>query len=136
MQLRWIRFTVAVSLCAASGFGQYPMGTPGYNPPSGGYHSSTGIAIGAGAAAGIGIGYLVLRNHNHNRAKISGCLQASDHAETLLDDQNNTYNLINSESVPLKSGERVELRGKRVRSPGTLAFEVQGMGKDYGQCQK
>jgi hypothetical protein len=102
----------------------------------GGYHSSTGIAIGAGAAAGIGIGYLVLRNHNHNHAKISGCLQASDHAETLLDDQNNTYNLINSESVPLKSGERVELRGKRVRSPGTLAFEVQGMVKDYGQCRQ
>jgi hypothetical protein len=134
MQLRWIRFTVAVSLCAASGFGQYPMGTPGYNPPSGGYHSSTGIAIGAGAAAGIGIGYLVLRNHN--RAKISGCLQASDHAETQLDDENKTYNQIISESVPLKSGERVELRGKRVRSPGTLAFEVQGMVKDYGQCRQ
>jgi hypothetical protein len=135
MRLRWIRFAFAVSLSVASSFGQYPTGTPGYNPPSGGYHSSTGIAIGAGAAAGVGIGYLVLRNHRH--ATVSGCLQSTDHVDTLLDSKQNTYTLINSESVPLKAGERVELRGKKIqRDSGTLAFEVHGLVKDYGQCQQ
>ena len=134
MKLRWIRFTVAVSVSAASSFGQYPAGTPGYNPPSGGYHSSTGIAIGAGAAAAVGIGYLVLRKHNH--ATVSGCLQSADNLDTLLDSKQNTYTLINSKSVPLKAGERVELRGKKVQqNSGTLAFEVHGLVKDYGQCQ-
>ena len=125
---RWIRFAAAVSLSAASSFGQYPAGTPG------GYHSSRGIAIGAGAAAAAGIGYLVLRNHKH--ATVSGCLQSADNVDTLLDSKQNTYTLINSKSMPLKAGEHVELRGKKIqRNPGTLAFEVHGLVKDYGQCQ-
>jgi hypothetical protein len=123
MKLRWIRFADAVSLSAASSFGQYPAGTPGYNPPSRGYHSSTGIAIGAGAAAGIGIGYLVLRNHHH--ATVSGCLQSADNVDTLLDSKQNTYTLINTKSVALQAGERVELRGKKVQGNSGLAFEVQ-----------
>jgi hypothetical protein len=135
MKLRWIRFAAAVSLSAASSFGQYPTGTPGYTPPSGGYHSSTGIAIGAGAAAAVGIGYLVLRNHNH--ATVSGCLQSADNVDTLLDSRQNTYSLINSKSVPLKVGERVELRGKKVQqNSGPLAFEVHGLVKDYGPCHQ
>jgi hypothetical protein len=75
-----LRFAVALSLGTASIFGQYPGGS---SQPPGGYHSSTGIAIGAGAAAGIG--YLVLRNHN--RGTVVGCLRsASNASETLLHD--------------------------------------------------
>ena len=130
MQSQCVRLIVALSLSAAAAFGQYPAGTS-----PGGYHSSTGIAIGAGAAAAAGIGYLVLRNHH---GKVSGCVQSIDHVETLLDDsQKNAYTLINLNAVPLKTGERVELRGKRIRqNSGTPAFEVHGLIKDYGQCQQ
>jgi len=130
MQSQCVRLIVALSLSAAAAFGQYPAGTS-----PGGYHSSTGIAIGAGAAAAAGIGYLVLRNHH---GKVSGCVQSIDHVETLLDDsQKNVYTLINLNAVPLKTGERVELRGKRIRqNSGTPAFEVHGLIKDYGQCQQ
>jgi len=130
MQARWFRFTIALSLSAAAAFGQYPAGTS-----PGGYHSSTGIAIGAGAAAGAGIGYLVLRNHD--RGKVTGCLQSADNAGRLLDDNQKTYALINPAAVPLQTGERVELRGKRIRqSSGTFAFEIHGLIKDYGPCQQ
>src|ERR1700674_597576 len=94
--------TLALSLCANLGFGQYPGGStpppggssqaPGaYNPSTGGYHSSTGIAIGAAAAAGVGIAYLVLRNHA--RGNVVGCLQPSDAASTTLvsDNKKSTY---------------------------------------------
>jgi len=130
MQSQCVRLIVALSLSAAAAFGQYPAGTS-----PGGYHSSTGIAIGAGAAAAAGVGYLVLRNHH---GKVSGCVQSIDHVETLLDDsQKNAYTLINLNAVPLKTGERVELRGKRIRqNSGTPAFEVHGLIKDYGQCQQ
>ena len=130
MQSQCVRLIVALSLSAAAAFGQYPAGTS-----PGGYHSSTGIAIAAGAAAAAGIGYLVLRNHH---GKVSGCVQSIDHVETLLDDsQKNVYTLINLNAVPLKTGERVELRGKRIRqNSGTPAFEVHGLIKDYGQCQQ
>jgi hypothetical protein len=128
-----LRFAVALSLGTASIFGQYSGGS---SQLPGGYHSSTGIAIGAGAAAGVGIGSLVLRNHN--RGTVVGCLQsASNASETLLhDNKNNTYALINSDSVPLKMGERVALRGKRIqRGSGRPAFAVHGLIKDYGQCE-
>jgi hypothetical protein len=131
MQSRWVQLTVVLSLSAAAAFGQYPAGTS-----PGGYHSSTGIAIGAGAAAGVGIGYLVL--HNHNRGKVTGCLQSAGNAGMLLDDnKKNSYALINPDAVTLKTGERVELRGKRIQQgSGTFAFEVRGLVKDYGQCQQ
>jgi hypothetical protein len=130
MHSRWVRFILALSLSAAAAFGQYPAGTS-----PGGYHSSTGIAIGAGVAAGAGIGYLVLRNHN--RSKVTGCVQSADRAGSLLDDNRKTHALINPAGVPLQTGERVALRGKRIRqSSGTFAFEVQGLIKDYGPCQQ
>jgi hypothetical protein len=140
--------TLAVSLCANLGFGQYPGGStpppggssqaPGaYNPSTGGYHSSTGIAIGAAAAAGVGIAYLVLRNHA--RGNVVGCLQPSDAASTTLvsDNKKSTYTLINNDSVTLKTGERVALKGKKIRqNSGELAFEVHGLAKDYGACER
>jgi hypothetical protein len=134
------RFTILLCLCAVPTFGQYPGGaiqpSGGYNPSMGGYHTSTGIAIGAGVAAGVGIIYLVL--HNRNRGRVVGCLQSASNAtETLRDDnRKETYTLINSDSVPLKAGERVALKGKKVsQSSGGRAFEVHGLIKDYGQCE-
>ena len=60
MRSKWmVRTAVAVSLSATSAFGQYPGGSSGtYN--GGGYHASTGIAIGA-AAVGAEVGILALR---------------------------------------------------------------------------
>jgi hypothetical protein len=142
------RFAILFSLCAVSTFGQYPGGAmpppaggatppPGaYNPSMGGYHAGTGIAIGAGAAAGVGILYLVM--HNRHRSEVVGCLQSANNvSETLRDDNGkDTYTLINSESVPLKAGERVALKGKKVsQSSGGRAFEVHGLIKNYGPCE-
>jgi hypothetical protein len=95
-------------------------------------HRHAGPAIGAAAAAGIG--YLVLRNHDH--ATVSGCVQSAESMDTLLDSKQNSYTLINTKSVPLKAGERVELRGKKVQRNSGPAFEVHGLVKDYGQCQQ
>ena len=139
---------LALSLCANLARGQYPVGStpppggssqaPGaYNPSSGGYHSSTGIAIGAAAAAGVGIAYLVLHNHAHGN--VVGCLQPSDAASTrsVSDNKKSTYTLINNDSVTLKTGERVALKGNKIRqNSGELAFEVHGLAKDYGACER
>jgi hypothetical protein len=124
--------TLALSFCASLALGQYPGGS---NPPAGGYHSSTGIAIGAVAAAGAGVAYLVV--HNHNRGAVTGCLLPSGtESNMLLNDKKGTYTLINNDSVPLKTGDRVALRGKRIRqNSGELAFEVHGLAKDYGPCE-
>jgi len=128
-----ICLTVALSFCANYAFAQDP---GSYSPGTGGYHTSTGIAIGA-AAAGVGIAYLVLHNHAHG--EVTGCIQSSSAAEmTLLSDNKKTsYTLINNLSVALKTGDRVALKGKKIRqSSGDFAFEVHGLAQDYGACEQ
>src|ERR1700681_2010068 len=96
-----ICITVALSLTAGEAHGESGRATPGgYNPGMGGYHSSTGIAIGAAAAAGVGIAYLVL--HNRVTGKVVGCVESSGSTMLLSDDKNSTYTLIKTDSVTLK----------------------------------
>ena len=126
------RLIAVFLLSTLSAFGQYPGGSQ-----PGGYHSSTGIAVGAAAAAGVGVGYLVL--HNHNRGTVVGCLRsANGSSATLLeDDKKDTYTLINAGSIPLNPGERVALKGKRIRqTSGELTLEVHGLAKNYGSCAR
>jgi hypothetical protein len=53
------------------------------------------------------------------------------------DNKKSTYTLINNDSVTLKTGERVALKGKKIRqNSGELAFEVHGLAKDYGACER
>jgi hypothetical protein len=123
---------------STSAFGQYggTGGTTGggtkgavYTPPKGGYSSSTGIAIGAGAAAGIAVGYFALRS----RHSVVGCVGESANGTTLLSDRT-TYTL-DTGAVNLKVGDRVKLRGKKIKSgSGQPSFAVKRLVKDYGSC--
>ncbi len=108
------------------GTGTYPGGTrPSYG--------SKGAVIGgvvAGAAAGAGLLYWKL----HNRAKVQGCL-TGDGNKLVNEKDNQTYSLTNKQNETLKSGERVELFGKKTRdASGEPTFEVHKMSKDLGQC--
>ncbi len=48
---------------------------------------------------------------------------------------NQTYNLTNKQNESLKTGERVELLGKKAKdASGEPTFEVHKMSKDLGQC--
>ncbi len=108
------------------GTGTYPGGTrPSYG--------SKGAVIGgvvAGAAAGAGLLYWKL----HNRAKVQGCL-TGDGNQLVNEKDNQTYSLTNKQNQSLKSGERVELLGKKAKdASGEPTFEVHKMSKDLGQC--
>ncbi len=138
------RLTVGIALCAflsASALAQtYPTGggapgstSPGvYAPPKGGYSSATGIGIGAGAAAAGVIAHLVL-----HKASIVGCLEPSSDGVKLMNEKDkNTYTL-DANGQDLKAGERVELRGKKVKdSSGKMSFQVQKAPKDLGACSQ
>jgi hypothetical protein len=107
------------------GTGTYPGGSPSYG--------SKGAVIGgvaAGAAVGAGLLYWKL----HSRAKLQGCL--SDGGDKLVTEKDNqTYNLTNKQNQSLKSGERVELLGKKAKdASGEPTFEVRKLSKDLGQC--
>lgn len=133
-----LAIAVMVSLCGLA-FGQYGggggggggmTGSPAYTPR--GSYSSKGPAI-AGAAAGAAAlgGFFYWRHH---RAKLEGCV-SGDGDKLLNDSDNTTYSLTNKQSETLKPGERLELRGKKLKNDtGEPAFEVHKVGKDYGSC--
>src|SRR5437867_3012352 len=124
------RVIVALSLLAivpASAFAQYPGG--GSSPSYG----SKGAVIGgvaAGAAVGAGLLYWKL----HNRSKLQGCV-SGDGDKLVNEKDKQTYSLINKQNQSLKSGQRVEVLGKKVKNfSGEPIFEIQKMSRDLGQC--
>jgi hypothetical protein len=113
------------------GTGSGGMGTSSTGP-SYGYGSGKALGIGVGAAAGVaGVLYLALRH----RGSMTGCVQGGDDALSVVDDKNHqTYSLLNS-SGDLKSGERVQLKGKRSKDGhGAQTFEVSKVVKNFGAC--
>ena len=107
-------------------------GMPGSPTYTHGSYGSKGAIIGGvvGGAAVIGLLYW----HHHNRAKLLGCV--TDNGDKLVNEKDNqTYNLANDPSESLKSGQRVELLGKKTRNEaGEPTFEVKKMNKDLGMC--
>lgn len=106
-------------------------GSATYNPNRS--YSSKGAIIGGVAGGAAVIGGL-LYWHHHNRAKLQGCV--TENGDKLVDEKDNqTYNLANSQNESLKSGQRVELVGKKTKNEaGEPTFEVKKMNKDLGMC--
>ncbi len=123
---------------ALPGLAQTYPGSPGMGgtgtgtySPNGGYKSSTGIAIGAAAAAGVAIAYFTL----HNRGSLAGCVEAVDGGTQLVDPKSKRTFALMPGTADLKPGERVSLRGKKIKSDsGKMFFQVQELKKDYGPC--
>lgn len=107
-----------------------------YTAPKGGYGSNgaaIGAAVAAGAAAGIGIGYLALRSHR----TVVGCVEPSTDGVQLMNEKDQrTYALL-AASVSLNPGERVALRGKKLKDDsGKPTFQVAKLVRDYGSCKQ
>ena len=118
----------SVLLCG-SAFAQYGGGSTGSAPS---YGSGKAVAAGVGAAAaGTGILYLTL----HNRGSLTGCVQGGEDALSLVDKKNHqTYSLVPG-STDLRSGQLVELKGKRSKdSKGAQTFQVSKVVKNLGAC--
>src|SRR6266566_3625476 len=125
-----------VASISSTAIAQYPGGGGGTGTYPGGTRPSYGskeAVIGgvvAGAAAGAGLLYWKL----HNRAKLRGCV-AGGGDKLVNEKENQTYNLTNKQNESLKTGERVEMLGKKAKdASGEPTFEVHKMSKDLGQC--
>ena len=107
-------------------------GSPTYNPHAS--YSNKGAIIGGVVGGAAAVGGLLYWKHHHNRAKLQGCV--SGNGDKLVNEKDNrTYSLTNVQNDSLKSGERVELLGKRATNgTGEPTFEVRKMNKDLGMC--
>ena len=133
------RAIVAVALLAfvpASAMAQYPGGGGGTGTYPGGARPSYGSkgAVIGGVAAGAAVGAGLLYWKLHNRSKLQGCV-SGDGDKLVNEKDKQTYSLINKQNQSLKSGQRVEVLGKKVKNfSGEPTFEIQKMSRDLGQC--
>lgn len=136
-----IRLAV-VSLLAATAYAQYgpgggvagtPMSSGTYAPGTPGY--GHGAAIGAGVGAAVG-GVAAVYFLTHRASKVTGCVETSDDGLHLTDDKTRKTLSLVPGSADVKSGERVELKGKiKKNSAGDQSFLVKTVAKDFGQCR-
>jgi hypothetical protein len=114
------------------GTGGGTSGAPGYTAPSGGY-GSTGkaVGIGVGAAAG-GAAVLFLALHHHGA--ITGCVRPGSDGLRLVDDKKNKSYTLSSDSIALKPGEIVQVKGKKSSDGGALGFQATKVVKSLGSC--
>jgi hypothetical protein len=147
MAIRWlVRTTLGILLSvgiASTALAQYgggggTTGTGTYSSSGKSYGSGTAIGIGAGAAAAVVVGILVYRHHHAaqgEEASVMGCTTEANGMMTLMDDSSKTTYSLTSLSKDVKSGERVELSGKKTQdASGKNSFHVQKLVKDDGPC--
>jgi hypothetical protein len=115
-----------------TGMGTGTPGTPGYVPPKSGYGSGKAIGIGVGAAAaGAGALFLVLHHHG----AVTGCVRQTDDGLRLVDEKKNKSYALETGSVDVKPGDRVELKGKKSSgNGGAEMFEPTKVVKSLGSC--
>jgi hypothetical protein len=136
-----IRLAV-ILLLSATAYAQYgggggtvgTMGTPGSpgtsSTPSYGHGKAIGIGVGA-AAAGVVAVYLM----THRASKVTGCVETADDGLRLTDDKSKRTLALVPGAADIKSGERVELKGKiKKNAAGDQSFLVKTVAKDLGQC--
>ncbi len=133
-----------VAVVSASALAQYGTGGTGGTgtttgtggtSPSYGSGKAIGIGVGGGVAAAIGIYAIHHRNASRQVATVVGCTEASDAGTKLVNEKDkHSYSLV-SLSSDVKSGERVELVGKKTKDKsGKTTFRVEKLAKDYGPC--
>lgn len=113
------------------GMGSGMPGSPTYNPNRS--YSSKAAIIGGVAGGAAVIGGL-LYWHHHKQTKLQGCV--TENGDKLVNEKDSeTYNLANNQNESLKSGQRVELLGKKTKNEaGEPTFEVKKLNKDLGMC--
>jgi hypothetical protein len=125
------RFALAIALLFA-----IPIATCAQAPiPSNiGNIGPSGAQVAAAIAGLAGVTGLILY-FTLRKPAIVGCVHSADGKTTLVDERDKRTYAIAGDDVSLKAGERVKLKGKKVREKdGRLTFSLKKIDHDYGAC--
>lgn len=132
--MRQVFRLATILILSTAAYAQYG-GTPGMGTsgaPSYGHGAAVGIGVGA-AAGGVAAIYLL----THRTSKVTGCVEAANDGLRLTDDKTQKSVSLVNRTVDIKSGERVQLKGRiKKGTAGDQNFLVKSVSKDFGPCQK
>jgi hypothetical protein len=73
----------------------------------------------------------------HKKSTITGCVNASGNGLSLTEEQDKTTYSLSGSTANIKAGERVKLKGKKLKSQDKgkpPVWEVDELAKDFGAC--
>lgn len=138
-----LRATLGVFLCigvASWSFGQTQAIPCTTNSNQTGCNSRTGVILIIVGVAAFAASFYAWRHRPEKKQALSqssivGCVNKTAEGITLKNEKDSqTYGII-ADTLELKSGERVELNGKKYKDDaGNLHMDVQSLVKDLGAC--
>ncbi len=95
------------------------------------------VGIGAAAAAVVVV-VIIVAVHYSKKRSITGCVAASGNGMTITDENNKQVYALSSDTLGIKPGDRMKLKGQKMKSAGQdkiLGWEATKVSKDFGVCQ-
>ena len=91
------------------------------------------------AVAAIAV-FVTVASVQHRRKKIviTGCVLSGEKGMTVTDEEDRKVYLLSGETTAIRQGDRMKLRGRKVRSTGpdkARLWEAKEVLKDFGVCQ-
>jgi hypothetical protein len=98
------------------------------------------IIVAATTAAAAIAAVVIVASVQHRRKKlvITGCVISGEKGMTVTDEEDRKVYRLSGETTGMRPGDRLKLRGRRVRSTGpdkTRLWEAKEVLKDFGVCQ-
>jgi hypothetical protein len=96
------------------------------------------IVIGIVAVSAALVVGTILIIHYSKKRSITGCVASGENGMTLTDEKDKQIYALSGDTVGVKPGDRMRLRGKKVKPKGPdkkLVWETREVSGDFGLCQ-
>ena len=105
--------------------------------PRGWSYAEVGAVLVAVGVAVVVVAVVVIHDVSKKRA-ITGCVVSGENGLTITDEKDKRIYALSGNTTGIKPGDRLALRGKRIRSQAsdkTRVWEIKGVARDFGACQ-
>jgi hypothetical protein len=99
--------------------------------------SSLGNGGVVGVAAAVIVATVVVVHYSKKRS-LTGCVASAGGGMSVTDEKNKRVYALSGDKGGIKPGDRMKLRGKKVKSKGpakALVWETKNVAHDFGVCQ-
>jgi hypothetical protein len=91
-----------------------------------------------GAIAAVVVVVILAVHYSTKKRAVTGCVNSAGSGMTITDEKDKQIYALSGNTTGIKSGDRMKLQGKKVKSKGadkTPVWEAKAVAKDFGVCQ-